>query len=225
VASYARDPREFHEQLAIQRRHLRRSAWDYDHGDESEALRLAVVVRVLVHDTRNSVSLLTHLGVKDRLRFVDTSLKRPPNMPRRAIMLHAGLVTLRMGPRGVRFVPPLSNLAPERQSPSVDFEPWWSTPVVRDQRGHAFARSDFILNVANKDGGAHIDAILGPAYAALTRSNSLGVTGSDSLGVQQPLGKSVALASVRQISFELDQTLRAQGEALGLEWLALGRRP
>jgi hypothetical protein len=126
-------------------------------------------------------------------------------------MLHAGLVMVRMGVGAdVTFAPPLWDLAPERRGPPVPFSPWWRDSFVRDQDGRSFNRSDFVLGVANQDGGAHIDRRLRPAYAAITRGNSLGVTGSTASGAMAPLGGSIAHATVRQIAFELDVSLREQ---------------
>jgi hypothetical protein len=58
-----------HEQMTF----LRGSAESYDAGDFSEAKRLATTLRLLLHDTKKSRSLLTHLGLKNKLRFVDTA--------------------------------------------------------------------------------------------------------------------------------------------------------
>lgn len=47
-----------YEQMAF----LKRSAEHYDAGEFSEAKRLAATLRVLLHDTDRSVSLLSQLG-------------------------------------------------------------------------------------------------------------------------------------------------------------------
>ena len=43
---------------------LRASADSYDSGFKGEAKRLAVIIRVLLHDTHKSTSLMTLLGIK-----------------------------------------------------------------------------------------------------------------------------------------------------------------
>jgi hypothetical protein len=210
-----RDPSEFREQLEVELRHLRRSAREYDDGDESEAQRLAVMIRKLVHDTGRSTSLLTHLGAKSTLRYIDTRPRLPPGAPPGSIILHAGLVIVHMqfGPGGgSRFSPALDG----REQELVEFNEWWEDPFVTDQHGHEFARSDFVLSVSNQDGGAHIDRTLGEQWAALTREGSLGVTISDEHGQMQHYGKSLALATVRQVAWELDATLSSNASALGL---------
>ena len=42
----------------------RRSCQWYDSGEVDEAIRIAVPIRTIIHDTRNSTSLLTHLNAK-----------------------------------------------------------------------------------------------------------------------------------------------------------------
>lgn len=61
------------EKLKTQLRFLERSAESYDQGFEDEALRLATIVRVLVHDTDRSHSLLGQLEIKDKLKWIDTA--------------------------------------------------------------------------------------------------------------------------------------------------------
>lgn len=48
---------------------LKTSSHLYDLGFENEAKRLAVTLRVLLSDTKNSTSLLTALDLKNKLFF------------------------------------------------------------------------------------------------------------------------------------------------------------
>jgi len=52
---------------------MKASATAFDSGFEAEAKRLAVSLRVLLHDTNSSRALLDQLGVKNKLRFTETS--------------------------------------------------------------------------------------------------------------------------------------------------------
>lgn len=123
---------------------------------------------------------------------------------------------------------PVLDIDPERNAmPRQCFVDWWETPVLHDHEGNAFTRKDFVLAVADQDGGAHVDAQLEPAYEALTRGNSMRMTTSTETtedgwevlmggtfggGPQplveppthgEPLENSVALASIRQIAHEM----------------------
>jgi hypothetical protein len=135
-----------------------------------------------------------------------------------------------MGTGTSRFVPPLGDLPLERIHPAASFVDWWSDTVLTDADGNAFCRRNIVLWVANKDGGAHVDDALPAAYAALTRDNSIGMTQCDApepnsaaLGFGltvaagglvrartdgDPLENSLALAHVRQIAWELSDTVR-----------------
>ncbi len=220
---------DFKEHFEQQVEFLVSSAAAYDAGTEPEAKRLAVSLRVLLHDTGHSTSLLTHLEVKDKLPFRNTASE--PHPPGAIVMFDGGLCSIRStlgeGEGDSRFVPILDT-DPERNSqPAQCFEDWWTTPVLNDQEGNSFSRSDFIDAVANKDGGAHVDAKLGAAYAALTQSNSMRLTqekGRTEDGWETVVGaviggppdesserikNSIALASIRQIAFEVMTSVEA----------------
>lgn len=80
------------ELLRENRQFLERSATAFDDGYEAEAKRLAVVLRVLLHDTKQSHSILDQLKVKERLAFLDTAEPINPNNLRPT----PGLVMMRM---------------------------------------------------------------------------------------------------------------------------------
>jgi hypothetical protein len=71
-------------------------------------------------------------------------------------------------------------------------------------------RRELVLAVANQDGGAHVDPALGDAaYAAVSRDQSLGtITVTGPHGEPRTVDDSPALAAVRQIAYEVDETLR-----------------
>ncbi len=128
------------------------------------------------------------------------------------------------------FQPLLGQLPPERIHPAAAFVDWWNDPVLTDADGTTYGRRSLVRSVANKEGGAHVDEALPPAYAALTRENSIGITqvavsqpnraglgsgiASTATGIPresvsgQPLENSLVLANVRQIAWELRDTIR-----------------
>lgn len=57
--------------LREQLQFLRSSSLAFDVGNYGEAKRLAVILRILLHDTKRSASLLTSLGIKDKLWYYD----------------------------------------------------------------------------------------------------------------------------------------------------------
>jgi hypothetical protein len=127
---------------------LRNSAVAYDGGDSEEALRIAVAIRVLLHDTNYSISLLKRLGKKDSLKLISTA----KDIPREQLV-------------GIDFGELMAGMAignSMEYSPVPDGMPairccdWWIQPVfIRDNI--IYSRKDVILSAANKDGGAHVD--------------------------------------------------------------------
>lgn len=146
----------------------------YDAGAVHESKRLATHVRVLLHDTGASTSLLTHLGMKDTVSYIEAvpeqvlELAKDPSMA----MSFPGLAIIVMHPDQVKYVPTfeasgLGNLT----SP---FDPWWNEPRMFDALRNTVSRRQIVLWLANKDGGAHIDK-LPPTYEALSRNGSMGM--------------------------------------------------
>jgi hypothetical protein len=68
--------------LAEQLQFIEASADAFDKGFEGEAKRLAVTLRVLLHDTKSSRSLLGQLGRKN-IDFLDTAIPFNPTISRR----------------------------------------------------------------------------------------------------------------------------------------------
>ena len=181
---------------------LKSSCRGYDEGFESEAKRIATVLRVLLLDRGRSTSLLTQLGKKD-IKFYDFSWDDDPR-----IIPFAGLLMVMMTTKERAFVPFLDKGRPDLYTrPKVDFESWWQKIVLRDTLNNKFSREDLVLTVSNKDGGAHVDPSLDDAYAALTRQYSLGF-GFFSDGQFQEVSTQPELASVRQIAHEVLKTLK-----------------
>ena len=183
---------------------LRSSIEAYDAGKEHEAKRLSVPIRTLVHSTGRSTSLLHHLGVQDRLGWVDRGAPEPPPGAR-VISFGLCVVRMRFDIGETFYEPALKELAPDRFHPPVSFEDWWRRVILQDQRGNGFSRADLVLALANQDGGAHIDAALDEKYRQLARENSIGFT----QGQNQPIANSIVHASVRHIAGEFVQTIES----------------
>ena len=100
----------------------------------------ATAIRVLVHDTSASRSLLGQLGVKDSLRFVDTS--NAPVGPSEPGLLtwtmNAGLAAIRVG--GSPYVALLGER--DRLDPKP-FDDWWTSTILHDHRSVASRPTSF----------------------------------------------------------------------------------
>ncbi|WP_405909035.1 hypothetical protein OG742_32605 [Streptomyces sp. NBC_00828] len=187
---------------------LKASAASFDAGCEAEAKRLAVTLRVLAHDTASSHSLLEQLGVKGQMVFTDTALRIDPS---NLLPSAPGLVIMRMTMGvGASYVAPLDEvpLSPSRTHPPAPFDAWWNDEFTRDSNGTLWCRRKFVLTMANKEGGAHVDPSLNAAYESLVKHNGLGFT-STATGVLLPFEGNVAAESVRQIAHEFLKSYEA----------------
>ena len=187
---------------------LEASGVAYDAGKEGEAKRLAVVLRILLYETKNSHSLLGSLGVKDSLRYWAVMGSAAKNE-----LVFMGL-SMGFTPQGMRYVPTLRD--PKQRVALTD---WWNALVLFNPKERVeFSRGSAILSLANKDGGAHVDRSLDAAYAALSRNNSFGwevTLGSGGAGIVE---NNPALPLVRTAAHEVFGTLKEQLPNLLPEW-------
>lgn len=188
----------FFEQMGF----LERSAKSFDDGARSEAARLATAIRVLVHDTQRSRSLLAQLGIKERLRYAslgcvsfDADVQPLLATGPLIVMCLNGL-----GPGEPVFT--YDQVDAGESSTLVSFEEWWTCDDILAGE-QAYSRCDLILTLAHKVGGAHVDDNLSPKQRALHEQNALLVA---------PDASSPIPSAVRTIATELGTTLRYQVE-------------
>jgi hypothetical protein len=188
-------------QLKTQIEFLTRSAQSFDAGEKNEAVRMAVGIRVIVHDTKESKSLLRQLGKKDIL-FYDTA--HP--FDSKNLMPHLGLIQMRLGGPGTGFRAGLDDIPPERLGKKIQFNTWWDRIVLSDHLKNRFTRKDLVLTLANQEGGAHVDPHLEEKYVKLSRFNSTGWRFGEK-GVERPAERP-DFPSLRQITHEVLKTLK-----------------
>ncbi|MDP3057940.1 MAG: hypothetical protein Q8N36_00550 [bacterium] len=204
---------------------LQRSARDYDEGDEDEAQRMATTLRNLFHNNEksdsNSKALIQHLGITNTLSLISTTT---PYLPANMVP-YLGVITLRStGGLGGEYI---ANCLVDENMPNkwLGFDDWWNEIII-DDKVHLFTRRDIIRNIADKDGGSHVDQRLNADYANLTKNNSPGWTHNDGLN-EIPFANNVAYSVVRQIAAEVllsfdwflniqSYTRRAEGSAFEL---------
>lgn len=192
---------ELEKQLIHQVSFLISSCQSYDIGRHHEAKRVATILRTLFHRTRSCKPLLGQLKMQS-LPFLDTASPYDPE----------NLVSL-MGLTSFKFTPGrLPCLIPKgTQDKNVfsEFDQWWSKPVmvsVSRLEKKFYSRKNLVLNVAETDGGAHVDPGLEEFYNELSRQNGLGVNAIYN-GVKYPL-LYPELPSLRQIGHEVLITLK-----------------
>jgi len=192
--------KHFEEQL----RFIEKSSIAYDNGDLDEAKRIATSLRLLFHHTDKSIPLLSQLGLDKTTKFIDTKL---PDFQSGPIITYHGLISVSFGED--HYVP---NLGKEPIS-LVNYDNYWEKEIVLiDKKGNNFTRKDIVCEVANTDGGAHVDPTLKTKYSDLSRNNSIGWITQNNFGeVKQLYG--AALATIRQIGHEVLLTFNPNYEA------------
>lgn len=173
------------------------SAEAFDSGNLAEGKRLAVALRILLHESRQSKSLLGQLGMLDQV-FLDSS---SPHLAEN-LLTHTGLLGVVVGTNDPPHHLAKLDLDPDVQTYStVEFKFWWEeTVIIDDLKGSQFTRKDIVRSIADMDGGAHVDSTLDEKYAKIREEPFWQyLNGLPILGVE--------LHSVRQIAHEVLRTL------------------
>jgi hypothetical protein len=204
-----RNQNDLKQDLTKQVGFLKSSCANYDAGEPTEALRIAVIIRVLVHDTSQSHSLLSQMHNKNNIKFLDSAAPIDPQPSRKGggvMIMHGlpGLVGISSSRNGGIYIPvqSLRDYVPGY----VSFDKWWNTPCIPGHNGNKYSRKQLVLQMANKEGGAHIDKEIDEAYRQYTTS-SLGMSFKVN-GVEVGFVNSAADASMREIGWEMLETLQ-----------------
>ncbi|MVN76905.1 hypothetical protein GO988_11275 [Hymenobacter sp. HMF4947] len=155
--------KELQNSLFEQLEFLRSSCQLYDAGNSSEAIRMAVILRVLLSDPESgsrsrSQSLLTQLGLKDNINYYSIS----PIPDKRSIIFSSLIMAFTNG---------ASSFMPNLSIPTIElnFKDWWNS-FVSITDAAKLTRSLLIKSLADKDGGAHVDPSIKDDYAEATQN-------------------------------------------------------
>jgi hypothetical protein len=175
----------------------------FDLGHFEEGKRIATSLRILLHDTSTSKSLLGQLGVKDKLWFYDVAREYDGQN-----LLSEDLLLNILSPR----------LQLSSETRTKKFDEWWDKQVIMSTGGISpitFTRKGFILFLANQDGRAHVDPLLDRHYYEMTRNNKYGWFLKDNESESEtPLSNKRVELSVRTIAFEVCATLYVSNRTL-----------
>ena len=188
-------------QLGDQVDFLKRSVTAYDQGATAEYKRLATTLRVIFHQSPKSNSLANQLKI-DNISIPSYARRSDP----RNLVPEAGLAIIRLTDTNAEVLPALDFGPMDRRDITLDL--WWNEPVLRDIRREFFSRKDFVLTVANQDGGSHVDSEIEAKYYRLLNDDSIFGVVSGPDGVK-PLRK-VERAYLRHITFEALQSLEPE---------------
>jgi hypothetical protein len=192
---------ELREQLLL----LRHACESYDRGFEAIAKHIAISLRVLLHHRGQSRALLDQLGLRQG-RFFDSA----GPLSSGNLLPECNLVGGQMDASGARYMPMVRLGGGPTPPKLVPFVEWWNSPVLKDNRQNRFSRRELVLNVADADGGGHVDPTLDQAYLNISRQNGLGWVFTRG-NFEAAFAGRAELACMRQIAHELLLTLHRQG--------------
>lgn len=180
------------EKLEDQRHLLRKSIADFASGDLAEGARIAVAVRILVHETGAQTPLLKQLTPNYlQLAILDEKPPKQEVLPPgvKSVRIMSIPIGLSLTNEGVFFRP---KIATENYAPSI-LGVWWTRPCLILPGLGGFSRKEIVLGLAEKEGGAHVDTNLSQRYRQLIESKQLQI-GPSNKGVT-PLNLSRFMAA------------------------------
>lgn len=178
----------------------------YDQGQTVVAKSIASSIRVLLHKTQQSHSLLYQLNLEDTDFFDSCLVDGIPEDYEKLKRLgsYAGLFGIGISSEETTYVPYLDDI-PGSKPKYAKYEDYWNRVVFHDKNNGTFTRKEIVLAVANKDGGSHVDPFLDKKYVDLAKNNSLGWVGSANNQQHKP-PEGAELAAMRQIAHEVLRT-------------------
>lgn len=192
---------------------LRSASQRYDRGRPEAARSLARYLRALLCRADGSDALD---GLRNKLTWVDTAGVANPKTP--CAISRLTLMSIRSRHHGAEeYVPKLAMYPPVPirtrsgdqifSGSRIPFEDWWTNPVVTDADGSRFSRRQLVLAMSGED-----DPEAEAARMSLEHSESLGwVLGEAG---SRPLCGSPVIASIRQIAYEVLQSVAEQRDVL-----------
>jgi hypothetical protein len=193
---------ELQSKLKDQLGFIQSSVAAFDAGNESESLRMAIAVRVLLHHRASSHALLKQLGQLHHLELPNTGRPLSRSFHRRHEDGIGGVFRKIIGFRlcSACFPPPGSG-GSLRFEPKIDevteastcaFAEWWAGTTVLQPAGESFLdppreelllkRKDVVLGLSNKEGGAHVDPSPSFEWWYNTRAGVYGSISQDAKG-------------------------------------------
>jgi hypothetical protein len=157
-----RTRRQIREAFDIQQLMLHQSCAAYDTGLRFEGLRIATTVCTLVHDGgKNIHSLLSMMGLKDKMMFSSSFPKMSPEDVKKFTML-TPLIALHRFPDNHHEFVPLSHrrfLQGKKTMPVryASFQERWNEDIIFKNEDAMLTSRQISLALRNTEGGSHYD--------------------------------------------------------------------
>lgn len=194
---------------------LVRAGAAYDQGHWSEAPNIAKEVFSFVYDHGNSTkSVLTQLGLRNNIEFVSTAKGPLPAMSERGLLVSPDyrLIVDEYCLDGIQYRPRFE--ADGDLGKLMSFTAWFSETILTWHGRGTINREELLKFVRDKVGGGHIAS---GHYRTEHTDRMVDLLSGGWLFMQQqmpdgtargPEPDQIAFATLRQIGWEMDQTLR-----------------
>ncbi|MGV8956603.1 hypothetical protein [Lactococcus lactis] len=186
---------------------LQLSCNNYDAGKKFVSIDIATRLRVLLHDTKQSTSLLSHLGHKN-IKFLNTAypIDYQNLMPDYCLVG----ISYSSDDDALVFLPFLHT---SEVKDWIEFDKWWTQPIYRNGSS-TITRKQLILQIANKGGGAHSDGTLSETFYSFSKNTdgwravvySKDEEGNEVESEGELMGN-LHYASLRQIAYEFLESI------------------
>jgi hypothetical protein len=190
-----RNPANDSNLLKSQYSRLRDALDGFYSGKEVQALNVALTLRVLIHKTTQSHSLLSRLNPN----YWDLTIYHMPLNPKAVFVVPFSLQIRGDGTSRVirsRFDSPSYKQVPLSEWWDADYQPLGAVRL---------SKKTIVLSVANKDGGAHVDDKVPDAHATLSEPPF--VFGMDNGGQQLLMQPNMAYGITAQAGCEIQEYL------------------
>lgn len=184
---------------------IKASSAAFDAGETWEAKRLATAAYVILHDGKGrTVSLLTQLGVKEKISLISSSVPANPNN----LVAEMPLVAVAVKGSDADYLPLCSIGGGPIQPRLMSFSEWWEEPVFTDNQRMTLSRKTLVITLRDQEGGAHFDdEIKDVIYRAVAYNNAAGWLCGRPGEPGKPIDPGPHFATMRQIAWEIEQSL------------------
>lgn len=215
MPKFKKDEEELLDELREQILAFRASIKSYDEGHKWEAKRLSSSIYMLCHDgTGRTKSLLGMTKYKRKMLFLSSKVEFPgSNKPTVVSAPATLLISYRLDENGVECVPAEDRFIGKNRT-WLKFSEWYEECLFHPTSGLSLSRKNMIFSMRTQDGGAHVDShITDEGYRSFSlggipnvRADEKGLYFGKNGFSGAPI-KDTKLAVLRQISWELDQSL------------------
>ena len=222
-----RSEKELEQSLRNQLKFLNTYCRQYDAGNTEFVYPMSVALRVLLKDTRTCHSILGQMGLKDTMQFIDSAhhckegiccWEMGNDIHDASIIegsVYAGLVSKSMQKVGYIYLMTLNPLFHYSNAPKPrmkSFVDWYNDEVL-DDGIQKMTRKNVIENIAEKEGGCHLDTNSTPEQKIFQKPESLKTSLK---GHQIEFTPAPVYVSLRQIAWEVLESLKKPLEEISI---------